>query len=186
VVEPWSSEADVKVAALHQESQNAPDWLPSTLRVRMEGKAVRRVREDRKFSLLRCAIEPWQRRTRQECASPRKSRALLTEPLLPQKPPLAKQRGKKKRKAKSSLTSAGLLMEGSATALRRTRRGLDTSLPSRPFLRYVGNGEVCKPAITVRGYDRGLAQYRDRRFCQPRPPVWESNAVLRFESQGCQ
>jgi len=46
--------------------------------------------------------------------------------------------------------------------------------------------ERCKPAITVRGYDRGLAQYRDRRFCQPRPPVWEPNAVLRFESLGCQ
>lgn len=76
--------------------------------------------------------------------------------------------------------------QGSATASRRTRRGLDTSLPPRPFLRYVGNGEVCKPAITVRGYNRGLAQYRDRRFCQPRPPVWKSNAVLRFESLGCQ
>ena len=76
--------------------------------------------------------------------------------------------------------------QGSATASRRIRRGLDTSLPPRPFLRYVGNGEVCKPAITVRGYDRGLAQYRDRRFCQPRPPVWELNAVLRFESLGCQ
>jgi hypothetical protein len=125
VVEPWSSEADVKVAALHQESQNAPDWLPSTLRVRMEGKAVRRVREDRKFSLLRCAIEPWQRRTRQECASPRKSRALLTEPLLPQKPPLAKQRGKKKRKAKSSLTSAGLLMEGRPEGRRYAGTRLD-------------------------------------------------------------
>ena len=71
-------------------------------------------------------------------------------------------------------------------ASRRIRRGLDTSLPPRPFLRYVGNGEVCKPAITIRGYDRGLAQYRDRRFCQPRPPVWEPNAVLRFESLGCQ
>jgi len=32
--------------------------------------------------------------------------------------------------------------QGSSTASLRTRRGLDTSLPSRPFLRYVGNGEV--------------------------------------------
>lgn len=45
MVDPWSFcpfEADVKVAALHEESQTAPDFLQSTLRVRMEGKAVRR------------------------------------------------------------------------------------------------------------------------------------------------
>jgi hypothetical protein len=39
---PGPFEADVKVAALHKESQNAPDFLQPTLRVRMEAKAVRR------------------------------------------------------------------------------------------------------------------------------------------------
>jgi len=51
--DPWSSEADVKVAALHQESQSAPgDPRPS--RVRMEGEAVRRA-QARKTLPLRFA-----------------------------------------------------------------------------------------------------------------------------------
>lgn len=42
MVDPGPFEADVKVAAQHEESQTAPDFLQSTQRVRMEGKAVRR------------------------------------------------------------------------------------------------------------------------------------------------
>ena len=48
-----------------------------------------------------------------------------------------------------------------------------------------GMGKCASQILTVRGYDRCLAQYHDLRFFRRRAPVRELNAALRCESHGC-
>jgi hypothetical protein len=120
--DPWSSECDVTVAALHQESQTAPGQERpfQSAYGRESGAACDKRARLSSFASLR--KQSARRRARQEFASPRETGALLTEP------PARKSLRHRTKGNKSNLTQRCLPTEGSSVLafccawLRRSNR----------------------------------------------------------------